>query len=164
MDEFIKRNSPPGMDTKFEKRFVLAGWLLSFAYSLLFLGAYFTAWSELYVWSKDKRVLVAGRMMPDFAELIDTYLIGFAIVALCMIAFIIHRYTYYRQGSMSIYLMKRLPHRSERHRRAWLLPMLVMLFCAVFAFALLMIYFAIYMLVTPAECVATGQWYKLWRF
>ncbi len=164
MNDFLKRHSPPGMELKFERRFVLTGWLLSFLYSLLFLDAYFSAWNDLFIWEKGSRVLIKERIMPDFAELIESYLLGFFIVSLCMIGFVIYRYAYYRQGSKSIYLMKRLPHKSERHRRAWLLPLLAALVSILIALTLLLLYFTVYMLVTPDECVSAGQWYKIWRF
>ena len=71
-------------------------------------------------------------------------------------------YASFRQGSKNIYLMKRLPSRWELHRRCILLPALGMVGSLVMGFTLLMIYFAIYMLVTPDRCLPPDQWQKLW--
>ena len=53
--------------------------------------------------------------------------------------------------------------RVELHRRCLTLPICAAFGCAVCAFVLLLVYFAIYMLMTPQECLQPEQWYKIWR-
>lgn len=166
--DFIKRNSPPGMSMKQEICFLLIGLGASFLYSLVFFAQFARARESLYEVIGGKRVLKDGAIMEDFADLIgdtpiDSVFLGFFFVAICMLGYIIYHYAYYRQGSKSIYLMKRLPKRSEIHRRALTLPFLAMLSCIVIAFAVMMIYFAFYMLATPEACLAPNQWQKIWR-
>lgn len=161
--DFLKRNSPPGMSMKQELGFFLTGMIASLLDSFRFLLRYSFESQNLYEVIDRKRVLIKGAIMPDFITLLDRSLIGFGLVALCMIGFIIYHYAYYRQGSKSIYLMKRLPKRSELHRRALTVPLLAMLTSALTAFILLLLYFAIYMLATPAECLTPDQWQKIWR-
>ena len=100
--------------------------------------------------------------MPDFVTLLGHYLIGFLLVALCMLAIVAYHYLYHRQGSKSIYTMRRLPDGMVLHRRCWTLPVLMALASLLAAFVLLMIYYAIYMFVTPDACLTPGQWQKLW--
>jgi uncharacterized membrane protein YqhA len=88
--------------------------------------------------------------------------VGFLILALCMLALIVYHYAYHYQGSKSIYLMKRLPNRWEMHRRCITLPLLAALICLIAAIAFLLIYFGIYMVFTPKECLTLGQWQKIW--
>jgi hypothetical protein len=64
---------------------------------------------------------------------------------------------------MSIYLMKRLPDPSERHRRALMLPLLAIAATVVLAILLRLIYFAVYLLATPKTCLPDEVWQQLWR-
>ena len=163
LHSWVTRHSPPGMELTFERRFTRVGFWVSLLYNLCFFVDYFHARSALYIRENGKRILLTDKTMPDFAELLGSYLWGFAILAVCMSGFVILRYAYYHQGSKSIYLMRRLPHRSERHRRAWLIPLCVVALCVLSALCLLLFEFAIYMLLTPDECRTAGQWEKIWR-
>lgn len=162
--EFLKKYSPPGMDLKQEKRFLFIGYICSAVYSLFdFLGNYAMAYDRLYDYIGGKPVLNINAVMTDFRLLIKFSFIGFGITALVMLGFIIYRYAYYRQGSMSIYLMKRLPRKTEIHKRALVLPFLAVFICLLTAFLLLLLYFAVYMLATPDVSLTPNQWQKLWR-
>lgn len=164
INNFLSKYSPPAMDLKQEKRVFVWGMILSNIYSLLYYFTNYTdALRELYEYIYGKRVLNFNATMPNFRSLLGNSFIGFGIVSAIMIGFIIYRYAYYRQGSMSIYLMKRLPQKYEIHKRALTLPIIVMILCLINAFILLMIYFAVYMLVTPKPCLAPDQWQILWR-
>ena len=86
-----------------------------------------------------------------------------AKTSLCLVLLAAYHYAYHRQGSKSIYLMRRLPSKLELHRRCLTLPIAGILIALLTAFLLLLIYYAVYMNVTPAECLMPGQWQKLWR-
>ena len=91
------------------------------------------------------------------------YRILLVVAVVLVLGFIVYHYLYYRQGSKSIYLMKRLPSKHELHKRAIALPMLAILGCLVAALIVMLLYFAIYMLATPKQCLLPNQWQKLWR-
>lgn len=96
--------------------------------------------------------------MPFYHELSGGAFTLFLIFALSMAGFIIYHYLSHYQGSKSIYLMRRLPDRWELHHRCLTLPLtgaLIYLGCALF---LLLVYFCIYLIVTPAQCLIPGQW------
>jgi len=51
----------------------------------------------------------------------------------------------------------------ELHKRAWTLPLLGIGITLLAAFLVMLLYFWIYLLVTPQECIAPGQWQRIWR-
>ena len=119
MNEFLKRNAPPGIDLKQEWRVFLIGNIASVIVSFFaFLDKYFDARNQLFTYEIDKRILIEGATIAPFSSLFSVYFSGFFYVTCFMLGYIIYHYLYYRQGSMSIYLMKRLPNKRELHRRA----------------------------------------------
>lgn len=159
----ISRYAPPGLNLAPERNFFLTGLVCALLYSLGFFGRLTRAVNALYETRRGVRVLLEGAVMEDFAAVLGGALAGFLVLALCMLAFLIYHYTYHRQGSRSIYLMRRLPSRWELHRRCLTLPVLAALLCLLAAFLLLVIYYAIYRSATPEACLSGGQWRKLWR-
>ncbi len=159
----LSRCAPPGLDLRAETCLFGGCMALSTLFSLSFLVRFFEERDRLYRSSGSERTLLPDAVMPDFADVLDGALIGFAVLALCMAAFVAVHYAYHHQGSKSIYLMRRLPDRWERHRRCWTLPLLGIAACLLAAFVLLLIYYAIYMLATPEVCLTPGQWRKIWR-
>jgi len=158
----LSHHAPLGINLQREQRFFTTGIICSIFYSLIFLPRYQQAHSMLYHWKGDKCVLIPGAIIEDFGVLLENALVGFLILALCMLALIVYHYAYHYQGSKSIYLMKRLPNRWEMHRRCITLPLLAALICLIAAIAFLLIYFGIYMVFTPKECLTLGQWQKIW--
>lgn len=159
------RFAPPGADLRPQWRVFFLGTGLSFLYSLGFIFRCFDAWNELYVYqaSTDSRVLRAGAFMPDFFQLLDGAMLGFGLLALIMLGFCMVYYAYHRQESRSIYLMRRLPNRWELHRRCLSLPLLGAAASILAAALLVVVYYGIYRLVTPAQCFRPGQWEMIWR-
>ena len=162
---FTVRFSPPGADIKNEWRFYIIGNIISFTVSLLFFASYASERSKIYDYNRalKKYILNESATMTDFDQIMGGYLIGFVILSVIMLSLIIFRYSYYRQGSRSIYLMKRLPRKSEIHKRSIPLPVLASLSCLVYAFILRLLYFILYVIITPNQCLPTGVWEQLWR-
>lgn len=164
----LSRYAPPGWDLRREKQIFGYGMILAaFAGLVVFLARFCDALDRLY-WTQRvdgewERTLRPGAVMADYKEVLGGALLGFGILALCLAAFIPLHYAYHHQGSKSIYLMRRLPDRWERHRRCWTLPLLGIAACLLAAFLLLAACYAIYMLATPEECLTVGQWQKIWR-
>lgn len=157
--DFLTRHTPPGMSLKQEGTFLTVGTICSVLFSIFcFFGSYATARGELYDRIDGKWVLNVNATMPGFRSLLGYSFVGFWIVAFCMLGFAVYHYAYYRQGSMSIYLMKRLPKKAEIHKRAWTLPVIAFLLCIFAAFLLLAIYYAVYLLATPSACLPPNPW------
>lgn len=159
----LLRYAPLGMSLKTELAFFIGGLSYSIIFSLLFLQHYMDARSELYIWHLDKRQLIPGAVMPDFITLLDDDFHGFLILGLCMLAFAAYHYFYHYQGSKSAYLMRRLPNKMEWHKRCLALPMGAILISVLTALLLLVIFYGVYMICTPQECLTPGQWQKLWQ-
>ena len=165
--EFLKRYAPPGMELRSELVCFIVGICASFFYSMSFLINYFQHRDNLFDTNETGK-LIEGAVMEDFYVLLgfdgkyEQVFIGFLITAIVMLGFTILHYSYYRQGSKSIYLMKRLPHPAEIHKRALILPFAAVLCCVIAAFLVMVLYFAIYVLATPTVCLQPAQWSKLW--
>ncbi len=162
----LSRHAPPGINLGSEKTAFFWGLGLSTCWSFSFLVSFSNAYSNLFEpksFGSSETVLRDGAIMENFRKLLGSSLLGFAILAVVMLALVIYHYAYHRQGSKSIYLMRRLPKRFELHRRCWTLPIVSVLICAAAAFILLCIYYWIYMAITPDVCLMPGQWDMIWR-
>ena len=166
INSFIIRYSPPGAELRSEYLFYTIGNIVSLTVSLIFFASYVSERSKLYNYDRvlKKYILDEAATMAKFNDVIDGYLLGFVLLAVIMLSFIIFRYSYYRQGAKSIYLMKRLPNRTEIHKRALTVPILASLTCLVYAFIIRILYFAIYVIATPNKCLPAGLWEQFWRF
>ena len=162
-EKWIDSVAPPGIGTDWEIRAYISGLVLLFLLSFQFFGDYNEAYSELYQWKNGHQVLREGAMMADFAVVLGDSLRSFFLYAFVNLGVVIWHYRYYHYGTKSIYLMKRLPNRMEIHKRAWTLPLLGAVGSLLAAFAILVLYFEIYMIVTPKQCIAPGQWQNIWR-
>lgn len=161
--KFLDDFAPPGIGTDKELgRFIL--WLVvAWFFSFGFFKNYAEARALLYHVQGTRRVLIEGAVMTDFSVLLGDSLQCFGFLSILLLSVVIWHYLYYRQGSKSIYLMKRLPNRWEIHKRAWTLPLLAIAVTLMAAFLVLLFYFEIYMIATPKQCIAPGQWRNIWR-
>ena len=160
---FIQKNTPPGTDVWLLPRYLVVGVTVAVVYSFSFWHRFFERYFQLFVREGNVTVL-SGLKMTDFHELYHGSMLAFFTFMLLCAAFVIYFYAYYRQGSKSIYLMRRLPKKFEMHRRAFLIPLIM---CAIFfalAVIITFIYFGLYMLITPNECLYPDQWQKFWRY
>ena len=160
----LKRHAPPGIELKYLKNTLAWGLTVAGFYSMGFLIRFSDLRRMIF---EPGPVLKPGQRVPEFYELIVTYnwdpLIIFRILIPCMLAFTIYHYLYCRTGSMSVYLLRRLPKRWEYHRRCWALPV----GCALLVFAVevlfLLLYFGIYVWTIPDEYLTPGQFAAIWR-
>ena len=162
MDTWIERYVPAGIDYRQEIKWISSGLLLSLLYSFRFLLALRRGYQSLFIMVGSEWILNSSAVMPDFIQLLEHSLIGFPIAALCAAALTFYHYLYHYQGSKSIYLMRRLPDRTELLRRCLTLPLIAAAAALAAATLLLILYFGIYMFVTPESCLAPGQWSKIW--
>lgn len=166
MTDFIFRNTPPGMERKNEFTYAILGAIVTFVISLSFIPSYLAAREKLYIilTPMSEPVLRDGVIMDSFLSLLLPCIAPMIIVAVSFLVFIIRAYRYYTEGSMSVYLMKRLPKRSELHRRAILIPLIMTASMLVFSLVLTFIYYLIYILFTPEGRLPYSGLENLWRY
>lgn len=128
-------------------------------YTLSMLGNYVSARNELYEIVPPvralypNRVLIPGAKIAPFMSIVDDGLRFFPLFWLFMGLEVIAAYLYHRKDTMSIYLMRRLPDKWELHRRCWGKPLILTAASFLIMGALLLFYFVIYLVFTPAECL-----------
>ena len=154
---------PAGIDYRQEIRWIGLAFLISLIYSLSFFVTLLDQYDRLFERVGEVRYLIEGAMMPDFSELLGTRLIGFYVIPVGMLILMGYHYFYHYLGSKSIYLMRRLPNRWTLLKRCVTLPVIAILVSLGIAFVLLLIYYGIYHLATPASCLSPGQWQKIWH-
>lgn len=160
----LSRLVPLGIDHERGIRLYITWLIVAALYSLPVLIRYRNCYSQIF-WTTGtaQKVLREGAVIAPLNEVLGTHMLGFAAVALSMAGVAVYHYIYHRQGSKSIYLMKRLPDRMELHRRCLSLPLIGMAAAIVTGLLFFGIYAAIYFLVTPEEAIAAGQLSTLWR-
>lgn len=158
MDKFLLRNTPPGIESGREIRTFAIGALLAAVYSCIFLGRYREAYQDLFYYVGDVRYYVEGAQMAPFVELAAPALVGFVVLALMMLCFVPYHYAYFRQGSRSVYLMKRLPQKGEYSRRIWTVPLLAALIALLLAVLVGGVYLTYYLSKTPQQCLPENIW------
>ena len=117
----------------------------------IYLGAFHT---KAYTFSES--------LMPDFVAILGNALLGFFILALCMLLLAVYHYSYHFWGSKSIYLMRRLPQHYGLFKRCLALPVAAACLSLLCAFLLLLLYYADYILFTPTQYLPSDQWQKIW--
>ena len=160
----ISKMTPPGIDAKGQFSLFTACNILSILYSFSFIFKYCMEYDNLFSNDGLTRTLREGVMIKDFHVILGTSNVGFYLSAVFMLFYVIYYYSAYRNGSMSIYLMKRLPNPYELHLRAWTLPIITAVFCLVIGFLMTVLYFGLYLIATPSKCLPSEQWHSFWAY
>lgn len=100
----------------------------------------------------------SARVWPEtvarpFLELLRGHLILYAPFLLFLLGMTVCHYLYYYRGTKSIYVMRRLPRRGILWRSCVMGPLLGALPGALILVLLYLLYFGIYLLAIPAECL-----------
>ena len=98
--------------------------------------------------------LIPGAVMAPFSQVTAGYIPAWGVLTLACLALGVVRYTYYDQGSRSIYLMRRLPDRWELWRRTLGWPLVLAVLLALLAAVLLGAFRLGYLWTVPAEAMA----------
>ena len=151
-----------GIDYYLEIKWICIGFVLSFIYSLGYFFKLSNSYENLFRIVGTKKLLIDGAVMDNFRTILGESLIGFFIIVFCMIALGIYHYFYHYIDSKSIYLMKRLPKKSDLYKRCFTYPILIVVISLAIALILLILYYNIYLLITPEQCLVPGQWQKIW--
>ena len=151
--KWLEKYAPLGVNVYSGLKWDIAGVVLATLQSMLFFMRYGIARGALYEEYAGKKVLIEGAVIEDFAILTKGIFSCFYIVCVSILLSVGYNYLYHFQGSKMIYLMKRLPDKWELYRRCLTLPIAGALIIATWGLVLRMIYFAIYMLCTPSQCL-----------
>ena len=154
---WFEKYAPPGRNIRSGCIIYFGGLQFAFYYGwMTFMWDYRQAWYAIHL-LKDKDdnwIPVEGAKMLPFAELLSGKLNMFYLLSAAMIVVIILNYAYHRQGSKSVYMMKRLPNRLEMHKRCITLPLVGVLLAIITAGVLcLLLYYGIYIRQTPVQCL-----------
>ncbi len=162
MKHSLKNYAPAGINLKAEETFFLCVYFASIIFAITcFWGRYNTEAGNIYTTYDGKRIL-SGVLMTDYIDVLGISLYGFAVLIVCMVALICWHYVYHYIDSRSIYTMKMLPKRGELHKRCLVLPASAILIGLATALILLVVFYKLYMILTPEQCIMPYQWDKIW--
>lgn len=150
---WLEDHAPLGINVHSEVTYYAGGVTVATIQSMGFLFRYGEARRALYEVKAGKPVLIEGAVIKDFASLTENMFLLAVVVCVVTLLASIFYYMYHYQGSKMMYLMKRLPDKWEVYRRCLTLPIAGATLMAVWAFVLRMIYYAIYILCTPNQCL-----------
>ena len=161
MTDKIKKIIPVGIKAETEIWIFFSALAVGICRALLFFQAYFREYNRLFNIEYGKRVLIKGRMMLDFYEILEGTFNGFVIAIFGFICLIIFHYGYHYKDSKSIYTMKRLPNKYELHIRCFTFPVIGIITSIVISAILLVLFYLYYITKTPDECLIPDQWERL---
>ena len=144
---------PPGQSASKELKGYLVGLLFAICISTRFLIHYQNAYQHLFVTIRGVEQIRKDAVMPSFEDLLHHSFAGFAILVICLLVLVVWHYHSFRRGSMSIYLMRRLPNRSLIHRQCWTFPLVGIILTLAIASALYLVFHFIYLNCTPVQCL-----------
>ena len=160
--QWIERQVPPGLDWWTEVKWAVSGLAVGALWSLVaFFYQFSNACRRLYDWVGGKSVLVESRTIDPFPELLVQAMAGLLLGMLLTIPLACYHYAYYYLGSRSIYVMRRLPDRWELWRRCLTVPALLAVLCLGAIELLTILYFLVFLLLTPPPCLPAEPWRQL---
>jgi len=151
--KWLEKYAPPGIDVSTEVTWFIAGNVVATLRSMMFLLYYLGARGNLYERRASGLVLIEGAMMQGFDSLTEGVFLSMEGVCIIALLMSIYHYFYHYQGSKMMYLMRRLPDKWDVHRRCWTLPIAGVVLMVAWMFVLKMIYYAVYILCTPSQCL-----------
>ena len=151
---------PLGIDEKKECKTYGIILALAAGFSLVFFIRLSVKYQVLFEWDykTGTNLLRENAQMPLYTEILRGALNGLYGLAIASLLGILRNYASFWQGSKSIYLMRRLPDRFELHRRCLVLPIAEAVISLLAAVILFFLYYAIYIAVTPEQCLIPNQW------
>ena len=151
--KWLEKYAPLGIHLTSEIGLYIFGMIAATLHSMWFLLEYGSAVNNLYQYSAGKRVLMEGARIQGFSQLTEGVFLTGQLVCIVTLLVVIYHYLYHYQGSRMMYLMNRLPDKMDVHKRCWTLPVAGSCIAAVWMMLLKMIYYAIYLLCTPSQCL-----------
>ena len=154
MKKQFETGYPPGYDCRQE--WLAAGFLfgIGVVLSFHFFEELYHAYNEL-IWidMESGRRILEGAVARPFMRLMEGRLEMFVPFFLLFGTMAIYHYFYYYHGAKSIYLMRRLPKRGTMIKSCIQGPLLCMGAGVAVMAVLYLLYYFVYLLVIPAECL-----------
>ena len=149
---------PPGFSRQKELFYGLLALGGSTLLSLwIFLARYFSARNQLFEHAfrtgRRLKTLSPGVQIEPFSQLMGGSYEPFILLLFCIPFWVLLHYASYRRGSMSIYLMRRLPDGGLLHRSCWTLPLLALAVVLLTLTLLFLLDILVYIYLTPAQCL-----------
>lgn len=162
-ERWLEAHLPPGISAQQEHSFLKNGLIAAVMWAgLVYLGSYCAARSKLYDMVGNQLVLDPTAQMADFGKVFRFTPLGYFVLAVWLVVKGFGFLAYHRQGSMSIYLMRRLPDPREYARRCWTVPLMGVAGCLVLTAVTTALCYLIYIQFTPEACLVPGQWTRFW--
>lgn len=173
MANFVSHRVPPGYDWEKELSWVRGALICAVIFgSFLFLIRLGVGISNLYEqkWEPAENggyvstgiVLKEDAVMREVSALLAQTRVGFALTGVLLVMMVVSHYRYYRQGSMSIYLMKRLPDKGEYHRRNFNFILVLAMVSLAVMVVMSLTHYGMYLLFTPKGCLPNGHGLNFW--
>lgn len=170
---FVSHRVPPGFDWEKELSWMRVALICAVVFgSFLFLIRLGVSISNLYEqkWEPAANggyvsagiVLKEDAVMREVSVLLAQTRVGFALTGVLLVMMVVSHYRYYRQGSMSIYLMKRLPDRREYHRRNFNFVLILAAVSLAVMVVMSLTHYGMYLLFTPKGCLPSGHGLNFW--
>ena len=154
----LARLFPAGWPWQTTVEVTLCALLVSWCSAVLgFLIHFDEAKIPLYV-SLSERILDRSTPIAPFAMIFGRGLLGFWIVALCLVLLPLFHYLWHWQGSKSIYLMRRLPRRGELWRRCLAGPAVLLVLTLLAAALAVRLCILMSQTLTPAVLLPEHPW------
>ena len=158
----LERYSPPGYDVRTEFGYIANLVVFSLLFSFLFFWRFQKAYELLFGYEDGIKVLLPNAQMPTFESLSRFSSSFLRMLPLWVSNFIRYRYNYFNVETKSVYVMLRLPQRSEYHKRCWAIPFAFIILSYLLIFLLNVLYFIYYKNMVPLSAWPPGQSMNLW--
>ncbi len=151
----ISKLFPPGYEWRGECIRIAGLYGLAFLYSLFYFGTLREQYDSLFYYDGKslQKVLRPGAKMMPYDQVLGNHLMGFVLLMAFMLTVGVMHYLYYYQGSRSILLVRRLPNKNFLWMTCGTGTVLAIAALALTYASLYLLYYGIYLWVTPAECL-----------
>lgn len=145
---------PPGYEFEKERNSSVLVLALAAGYSVRFFRCLKDARATLYyVDGNGERALRPGCLAEPFVQVAWSCFAMFLPLYLFLAVMMAEHYLYYHRETKSIYLMRRLPKKGVLLKSCVQWPILAMGIATVAGILLLLVYYGIYLLAMPGECL-----------
>lgn len=154
MDKRLSRILPPGADTKATMKNVIIWLSFAAVFNIfVFTYRYYHAWENLYLNQIYRWVLRPDAQMPDFSALSQGSLLTYLTSLFLLAGTAVDNYRSFHAGSVSAYVMRRIPDAKELHVRCLTVPVCAATLMTAVIILLLFIERAVYVTFPPPQCL-----------